>query len=223
VEEISEKIYWDTVDNAGEIKRKAEHPVVQYFSKQRLDYLFGFINSKSISNALDVGCGTGFSSYHLPKNISLTSVDFSSRLLKLNPSSNKIQTSAYSLPFKSESFDMVYGWDFLHHLNSPKKTIEEMYRVSKKYLVFFEPNKNNPIQFLYAYSNKNERGTLNYTKKFMLKLVENLDCSVISCENVGFVFAGATPLCTLPFFKKLSFKHPLGISISLICKKNNSF
>ena len=219
MEEVSEKIYWDTVNNAGEIKRNAAHPVVRYFSKQRLDYLFQFINPKPISNALDVGCGTGFSSYHLPQNISLTSVDFSSRLLKLNPSSNKIQTSAYSLPFKSECFDLVYGWDFLHHLNSPKKAIEEMFRVSKKYLVFFEPNKNNLIQFLYAYSNKNERGTLNYDKKNMLKLVENLDCKVISCENVGWIFAGATPLFILPFLKKCSFKHRLVISVALICKK----
>lgn len=31
MEEVSEKIYWDTVNNAGEIKRKADHPVVQYF------------------------------------------------------------------------------------------------------------------------------------------------------------------------------------------------
>ena len=219
MKEALEKIYWDTVNNAGEIKRNPDHPVVQYFSKQRLDYLFQFINSKSITNALDVGCGTGFSSHYVPQNISLTSVDFSSRLLKLNPSQNKIQTSAYSLPFDSECFDLVYGWDFLHHLDSPKKAIEEMFRVAKKYVVFFEPNKNNLIQFLYAYSNKNERGTLNYDKKNMLKLVNDLDCNVISCENIGWIFAGATPLFTLPFFKKMRFKHRLGISVVLICQK----
>jgi len=217
--EISEKKYWDSVNNAGEIKRDSDHPVVKFFSRQRFDYIQQFLDFNDIKNALDVGSGTGFSSYYLPSTIELTSIDFSLRLLHLNHSSNKIQTSAYNLPFSSESFDLVYGWDFLHHLDEPNIAIREMARVSKKYLILFEPNKNNPIQFLYAYSNKNERGTLNFDKNRMIKFLDDINFKIISCDTVGWTFAGATPSSLLNIIKYLPFSHKLGISIALICKK----
>lgn len=217
--EISEKKYWDNVNNAGEIKRHSNHPVVKFFSHQRFDYVQQFLDFNNIRNALDVGSGTGFSSYHLPSTIELTNMDFSLRLLRLNHLSNRIQASAYNLPFSSESFDLVYGWDFLHHLDEPNIAVREMARVSKKYLVLFEPNKNNPVQFLYAYSNKNERGTLNFDKNRMMGFVNEIDFKLITCDTVGWTFAGATPSSILKIIKYLPFSHKLGISIALICKK----
>ena len=218
--EISEKKYWDSVINAGEVKRSSNHPVVEFFSRQRFNYVQQFLDLNSITNALDVGSGTGFSSYHLPSIIKLTSVDFSSRLLHINHSSNKIQTAAYHLPFTSKSFDLVYGWDFLHHLDTPNTAVHEMARVSKKYLVLFEPNRNNLIQFLYAFSNRNERKTLNFNKKRMLQFLNEIDFKLISCNTVGWIFAGATPSNLLKIFKHFPFQHKLGISVVLICEKN---
>jgi ubiquinone/menaquinone biosynthesis C-methylase UbiE len=217
--EIAEKQYWDSVNNAGEIKRLANHTVVEFFSNQRINYMRKFIDLDKINIALDVGCGTGFSSHNISQITHLTSLDFSLRLLKLNPSPNKIQASAYHLPFKSDTFDLVYGWDFLHHLHDPVSTVKEMARVSKKYLILFEPNKNNPIQFLYAYSNKNERGTLNFDKQKMLNFLKSIDFQLISCEYVGWIFAGATPKLLLNMVKHFPFQHSLGISVVLICKK----
>lgn len=217
--EILEKEYWENVKNVGEIKRDARHPVVTFFASQRINYLKKFIDLNDVQTTLDVGCGTGFSAAHFPSSIDLTGIDFSLRNLILAPIKSKIQASAYCLPYSSNTFDLVYGWDFLHHLVSPEKSVIEMARVTKKYLVLFEPNSNNPIQFLYAFSNKNERGTLKFNKNKLLEFLDIIKFKLIKCDTVGWTFAGATPKSLLRLIKHLPFSHSFGISNVLICEK----
>lgn len=222
MDELSEKKYWETTKNLGEIKRPITHPVVKFFSDQRNEYVKKFIDFSSIQTALDVGCGTGFSSAHFPSSIDLIGLDFSYRNLILNPLKKSVQGSAYNLPFTSRSFDLVYGWDFLHHLKNPEICVSEMARVTKKYLILFEPNKYNPVQFLYGLLNKNERGTLKFDKQKLLQFLDSIQFQLISCESVGWVFAGASPIFSLPLSKHLPFSHKFGISSVLICKRNNA-
>ena len=218
VKESEEKSYWDSVDNAGEVRRNPLHPVVRYFARQRMNHAGKFIDWRSIDTALDVACGTGFSSCHCPPGISLIGVDFSHRLLKMSPNTT-VQASAYRLPFASNSFDLVYGWDFLHHLDEPSVAISEMVRVSKKYIMFFEPNRNNPVQFLYALSNRNERGTLHYDKNAMIRHAKRQNLNILSCRTAGWIFAGATPQAALGVLSRLPFVHSMGISVAMLCEK----
>ncbi len=222
MDELLEKQYWETVKQAGEIKRNATHPVVAFFASQRIEYVKKFINFDHIKNALDVGCGTGFSAVHFPSHIELVGLDFSLRNLRIAPLQTKIQASANFLPFSSNSFDLVYGWDFLHHLESPEKSVLEMARVTKKYLILFEPNGDNPIQFLYALSNKNEKGTLKFNKNKLLELLNIVKFRLIKCDTVGWTFAGASPTFSLQLIKHLPFSHRMGISNVLICEKSLS-
>jgi len=134
-----------------------------------------YLDFNSIHSALDVGCGTGFSSYYLSSTMKLVGLDFSYRNLVLNPLKNKAQASAYLLPFQDKSFDLVYGWDLLHHLEYPEKSIQEMARVTRKYLVLFEPNRNNPIQLIYRLLNSQERGTLEFHKRKFLELITKIN------------------------------------------------
>jgi len=219
MEEKFEKDFWEDAKNIGEIKRSPSHPVVKFFSNQRIEYIKKFLDFNSISSALDIGCGTGFSSYYFPTSLKLVGLDFSYRNLALNPLKNKTQASAYSLPFQDNSFDLVYGWDFLHHLESPEKSVLEMSRITRKYIVLFEPNRNNPIQFFYGLLNSQERGTLEFNQKKLLKLIEKINFRIISCDSVGWVFAGASPTFSLRFAKQLSFSHKLGISSVIISEK----
>jgi len=219
MKEVTEKEFWETVQRTGEIKRSFSHPVVEFFSLQRIQYMKKFLNFDSIITALDVGCGTGFSSYYIPSSIQTVGNDFSRRNLELNPLKDKFQASGYSLPFASDSFDLVYCWDFLHHLEEPEKAVKEMARVAKKYLVLFEPNRNNPIQFIYGLTKKSERGTLNFHKEKLRQFAKQIKFKLISCETVGWVFAGTTPLFSLGIHKKLPFVHKFGISAVLICEK----
>ena len=218
MEEILEKRYWDGVDNAGEVKRPATHSVVEFFAKQRISYVEQTVDLEGVS-ALDVACGTGFSSHYMADRTDLTCVDFSARLLRMNSSPSKIQVSAYELPFADDSFDLVYGWDFLHHLERPLEAVREMARVSRRHLAFFEPNGNNPVQILYAFSNRNERGTLGFRKKRMLEISRAAGLEVVSCDTVGWVFAGATPARLLWVLRRLPFVHAMGTSVALVCRK----
>lgn len=219
MKENREKEFWETIQRTGEVKRKLDHPVVETFSTQRINYMKKFLDFSKINTALDVGGGTGFSSFHFPHSIKITSVDFSRRNLTINPLKDKIQGSGYLLPFISNSFDLVYCWDFLHHLEDPEKAVIEMARVTKKYLVLFEPNRNNPVQFIYGLTNKSERGTLGFHKRKLLELQSTIKFKLIKCNNVGWIFAGATPLFSLRICKRLPFSHKIGISSMIICEK----
>lgn len=214
-----EKPYWDDVKDRGMVRRSPNHPVVKFYSKQRLEYLKEKIELDSVKTCLDVACGTGFSSFHLPLDKQITGIDFSYRLLKINPLKSKIQGSGYSLPFRSNSFDLVFGWEFLHHLDNPEKVLSEMVRVTKKYLVLFEPNRYNPVLFFYSLYNKEERRVLRYHKAQMLKLVNLTGLDLISCDTVGWVFAGSSPKFSLKICQHLPYKNKLGIAIAIICKK----
>lgn len=221
MDEVREKRYWDVVGNAGEVKRPATHRVVECFARQRIAYVCRCMGMSGVSTALDVACGTGFSSYHMQSHADITCVDFSARLLRINPSTSKLQASAYHLPFASSSFNLVYGWDFLHHLERPLDAMQEMARVSSKHLAFFEPNGNNPIQIAYACSNRNERGTLGFRKKRMIAMADSAGLDVVSCDTVGWVFGGATPAWMLGVLARLPFVHSAGVSVALVCKKRH--
>ena len=219
MDEASEKRYWDSVRNAGEIKRRASHPAVARFAAQRFAYMERFMDLSEFSSALDVGGGTGFSSHHAPEHMDLTCTDFSMRLLGSNPSGSRVQSSAYALPFAAGAFDLVYGWDFLHHLDRPAEAVREMARVARKHLAFFEPNGKNPVQAAYAMSNRNERGTLAFGKKRMIGLAEEAGLEITSCDTAGWIFAGATPAALARVLARLPFVHPAGISVALTCTK----
>jgi len=219
VQEELEKDYWEITTKSGQVKRSPNHPVVSFYCTQRINYMKKHLDFDSINNALEIGAGSGFGSYYFPDSITIIDLDFSFRLLTINPQENKIQASAFSLPFASNSFNLVYGWNFLHHLNHPEIAVNEMARVTKKYLVLFEPNRNNPIQFLFGLYNNHERGTLQFNRSKLLELMNKIHFELISCETVGWFFAGPTPTFTLGLFKKLPFVHRLGISNVLICKK----
>lgn len=216
---IKEKEYWDNVKERGITRRTPNNPVVRFFTDQRLEYIKKRIDFDSVKTCLDVGCGTGFSSSNFPKDKEVIGLDFSRRLLIQNPNKLKIQGSGMTLPFKSNSFDLVYGWEFLHHLDTPEKAVKEMARVTKKYLILFEPNRYNPAIFLYSLYLKSERKQLHYCKSKLLEFLEIIGFNLISCDSVGFVFAGSSPEFSLGVCKHLPFISRAGAFVSLICEK----
>jgi len=214
-----EKEHWETTMKSGQVKRPPTHPVVEFYCKQRIDYMKKFMDFDSITTALDVGAGTGFSSFYFPPKFEVIDIDFATRLIKLNPTKNKIQASAFALPFAPNSFDLVYGWDFLHHISEPEKVVKEMARVTKKYLVLLEPNSHNPVQFFYGLCKKSERGTLQFHTGKLMELLKVIDFELISCNPIGWLFAGPTPSFLLPLYKRLPFVQTAGIGCIIICKK----
>ncbi len=213
---LSQHEYWEE----GAYTRNYDHPFVEFFAKQRIEFISKYIPINEINDILDVGSGSGFSSAYLPKNNSIIATDFSLGEIKKNPVQNKIVCTAEEIPFKDESFSLVNEWELLHHLPDPIKAVKEMSRVVKDYLILFEPNRQNPGQLCLAMFKKEERSVLQYHKKMLCKLVKNIDFDILACETVGCVFPNRIPEFIFPLAKKLPFKFPiLGLSNVLICKR----
>jgi ubiquinone/menaquinone biosynthesis C-methylase UbiE len=63
--------------------------------------------------------------------------------IKTQGAHHLIQADAHHLPFRNNTFDLVFAIGVLHHLTSLQKALEEVIRVVKfgKYILFSEPNK----------------------------------------------------------------------------------
>ena len=85
---------------------------------------------------LDIGCGDGVLLYLINRNLKaqLTGVDLDSDSLKLAKTKVKakfIKASAYKLPFKAHSFDLVIVSEIIEHLDDPDKMLKEFKRILK--------------------------------------------------------------------------------------------
>ncbi len=128
---------------------------------------------------------------------------------------------AENLPLKDNSYDLVYTWEVLHHVPNPQSAVNEMARVSKKYVVIFEPNRNNLFQLLFGLLTKQERGTLRSSKRYLKKLCKKAGLKIIACDYVGKIPPNKTPAFLMPLMKRLPFKSTVisGISIAIVAEK----
>jgi phosphatidylethanolamine/phosphatidyl-N-methylethanolamine N-methyltransferase len=107
---------------------------------------------------LEVGVGTGLSLPMLPRNIRITGVDLSEKMLvqarkrlekeELRENVDLIKMDATHLQFPDNSFDRVLAAYFISCVPEPVRVVEEMKRVCKPggYLVFLNHFRNdNPI------------------------------------------------------------------------------
>lgn len=99
---------------------------------------------------LDVGCGNGNPLKSLVgrfdcKGVGVEPSEEAIKLLKEKHSSSAksmtfCASSAHSLPFESDSFDLVYTWSVLHWVgrNEYLQSLGELLRVTKKYLIVMD-------------------------------------------------------------------------------------
>lgn len=98
----------------------------------------GKLEEKTI-NAIEIGCGEGFSTVRLhkmfPKNATVSASEYVPDLVpkaqKLNPDISVIEESVYELTHKDNTFDVVFLLEVMEHLDYPEKALEEIRRVLK--------------------------------------------------------------------------------------------
>ncbi len=98
---------------------------------------------KDVKTVLEVGCGNGQLINKLHKGgFDCYGVDVSEEGLKYVKCKKKLMNADY-LYFKDNSFDLVICSDVLEHLSLEvyKKTLDELMRVSKKYILITTPYK----------------------------------------------------------------------------------
>ncbi|MFZ3301099.1 MAG: class I SAM-dependent methyltransferase [Microgenomates group bacterium] len=160
--EARERHHFDKYAKRYDSNYSYDKPFTRYKILKKVDDFFSSVKSVYKSDnllMLEVGCGTGeytkLIASRFPKS-KIIGIDISPDILKIakNKCSKfknvKFYTkSAYDMKFKNKSFDIVFGFYILHHLDSTKLSTE-VHRVLKKkgLLYFYEPNILNPVVFL---------------------------------------------------------------------------
>ena len=133
-----------------------------------------FLGDLSDKHVLEYGCGLGQMTSLLAKNsakvtsfdLSINSIRVTKKRAQLNEVEENIElavSAGESLPFASESFDIIFGKAILHHLNVDLGW-HDLYRMLKPggKAVFIEPMGMNPLLNFsrdhLPYAHKNPRG-----------------------------------------------------------------
>ncbi|MBN1997997.1 class I SAM-dependent methyltransferase [candidate division KSB1 bacterium] len=217
--DTKQKKFWDVTTNL----RTVHHPVVQGFSNQRMDFISGLLQNP-VNSILEVGCGDGFGMWFM-KDITkgMFGCDISISMLHKNPSKDRVcLADAYKLPFQDKKFDMVTCWELLHHIAKPLDVVREMTRVSRRYILIFEPNVWNPAQIIFALLTPAERGTFRFTPRYIRSLVEKAEIQNYMIKTGGWFTPNRTPILLFKLLKKLPYTIPLfGISNILFGEKSD--
>lgn len=146
-EKESVQQFWDaTPCGTGDIS--IEPATLEYFEaiSDRRNKLEPFIagyaqfNKWTVKRVLELGCGAGSDLLRFAKaGVSITGIDLSPRSASLaktrlriyNCQGNVLIADVEQLPFKTDSFDLVYSWGVLHHTPDTEQAIREVYRVAK--------------------------------------------------------------------------------------------
>lgn len=135
----------NTTDNYR--KHTSKNPIQRLLLWNFFRQLVNLTASKKVDSILDVGCGEGFTLNRLKEHgigKKLEGLEYSKDAILLGkktyPDIKITQGSIYELPYKANSFDLVLCTEVLEHLEEPEKALQELVRVSKKYLVISVPN-----------------------------------------------------------------------------------
>jgi len=199
--------------------RDSNHAVVRAFALPKLDYISHFINL-SDARVLDVGCGNGvFTSLFSEMSPFVVGLDYSEHMLRGNPGRVLLRGKGEGLPFKDGSFDVVFLSNLLHHSDNPQAIVRETARVSSRYIVFLEPNRLNPLMFLFSVLVREERGGLRSSRAFLIRLLHESRCRIIRCSAMGMISQNNTPQFLISLLKKFDREIFWGEYLMAIAEK----
>lgn len=173
-----------------------DKPSMKVFLAEIYRILSRYIPLSKEMSFLDIGSGKGYFLKYLKEMgfLNLMGIDPMEGFLSDNVFGNISLGSFENNSFSDNAFDIVFCCHTLHHLNQryPLYALQEMLRISKKYIVIIEINNTNIPTFLITLLNfRFEKNAVFYNKLHVLKLIKkigrlnmvytgNLDCSYIS-------------------------------------------
>ena len=212
-----QKDYWERKEL--EDRRAPDHPVVRQYVLPKIMRIRRTLSLRPGTRLLDVGCGNGFFSQPFSQICDTVGVDFSQKMLARNPIPQKVLMDASKLSFQDLSFDVVFCHALLHHVENPDLILQEMRRVSRKYVVVLEPNRNNPLMFLFSALVPEERKALAFSPDYLKKMLEKNKLKVTEAFSHGMTVPNKTPSFLLPLTRLLDFNQPWGMTNVLIAER----
>lgn len=109
----------------------------------RLNIWFTLLNNLGlykVKSALEIGCSRGHNLYQVHKitGAECMGIEINEKAIKERYINNIVKGSAYELPFIDNQFELVFTAGVLIHLSDTKKAMEEIKRVSSKYILSIE-------------------------------------------------------------------------------------
>ena len=181
---------------------------------------------KKIKTIIDVGSGDGYAVNKLrEKNFSAHGIELSKERIKfaIKKYGNYYrQGNIYSTVFPENEFDVVIASEVIEHLDNPLKAIEELKRISKKYILLTFPYKEIPQQIVCPYCLKNfpSSGHIQYFDDERIKeIILKSNLKIIKTRKLTYF-----PFHIFPEFIAVVSNFTLGILkkntyIGILCKK----
>jgi SAM-dependent methyltransferase len=98
---------------------------------------------KNVKSVLDIGCAAGGGydfSLEANPNIKYSGIDICDKFVSLakhsHPDGEFLSFDGHNIPYKSDAFEMSFSIGVCHHILHWQKMINEMLRVSSRYVVF---------------------------------------------------------------------------------------
>ncbi|MCF7798847.1 methyltransferase domain-containing protein [Candidatus Woesearchaeota archaeon] len=167
--------------------------------------------SSKETKVLEVGCTNGFSSLEIARTIKcqVVGIDINKESIKLaNKRKNKDATisnlvtfkeaSAYDIPFKDESFDLLFCGNATSFMDEKEKAIKEYKRVVKQWgfiatsPIFYV--KETPNEIIEATSKEINGSIKKYTKKDWKDMFEEKGFEIYYSKDYEFKFLSETDL-----------------------------
>ena len=226
--EIYQKNYWERGDL--EKRRPPQHPVIAAYVIPRINLLRHYVDLAQHTRLLDVGCGNGFFTFYFDKICDAYGIDYSMKMLRINPVQNIFLMDANNLVFEDNSFDVVFANALLHHVKDIDKVIQEMVRVSKRNVIILDANRNHPLLFLFSLLVKEERKALKFLLANLRDRLSRNGLRVINAFSYGVMPPNKTPTFLFPLMRCSNFKQmflcpqmTVGIKFAVTKEKRRNF
>jgi SAM-dependent methyltransferase len=103
--------------------------------------------ARPVNNAVDVGAGDGYYAARLMERGLVQTITPLEVLLREQRELTPILYDGKTIPFGDREFDLAYAIDVIHHTDDPERTLQEIARVSRRYLIVKDHTYDNPLDY----------------------------------------------------------------------------
>ncbi len=169
--------------------------VIQISTDTHIKRLKGLLPTQEVRLSLNCGCGRGGQNNIFGPSIGMD-ISFENIQCFKEAGSQGVVADMEFLPFKDDTFDMVYGFGILHHLNDVKKGVSEAVRVLRKggYIGFGgENNGLCPLNYIMPFIYRNwkvEKGFYRIREGFLRKIFRESGIQELKISKQGMTIYG---------------------------------